>query len=59
MPPRNAKVETGVGEIRTALDASKLEPYLAKHIPGLKLPLDIKQFKFGQSCVGRSRRRSN
>ena len=38
-------------QIRSAIDAAKLEPYLVKHIPGLKLPLDIKQFKFGQSCV--------
>ncbi|KAF9094632.1 hypothetical protein BGX29_009423 [Mortierella sp. GBA35] len=31
------------------LDAAKLEPYLAKTIPGVTLPIKVSQFKLGQS----------
>ncbi|KAJ3085630.1 hypothetical protein HK102_013985, partial [Quaeritorhiza haematococci] len=31
------------------IDAPKLEAYLSSHIPGFRGPVQIKQFKFGQS----------
>ncbi|KAK7472437.1 hypothetical protein VKT23_000552 [Stygiomarasmius scandens] len=37
------------GSIRANIDVQSLEKYLSTHLPRIKLPLDVKQFKFGQS----------
>jgi len=36
------------GSIRANIDVQSLEKYLSTHLPRIKLPLDVKQFKFGQ-----------
>ncbi|KAL7008819.1 hypothetical protein EMMF5_001565 [Cystobasidiomycetes sp. EMM_F5] len=38
-----------MGNVRHGIDIDLLSKYLASQIPHLKLPLDVKQFKFGQS----------
>ncbi|KAF9529729.1 protein kinase subdomain-containing protein PKL/CAK/ACAD [Crepidotus variabilis] len=43
------KVGGEYGEVRASIDVEKLDAYLAKHTPGIKTPVDVKQFKFGQS----------
>ncbi|ORX37802.1 kinase-like domain-containing protein [Kockovaella imperatae] len=43
------KVGQQVGEVRSALPLDKLVPYLEKNVDGWKGPLEVKQFKFGQS----------
>ncbi|KAJ3768394.1 kinase-like protein [Lentinula raphanica] len=40
---------SGYGEIRASIDVDRLEQYLEKNLKGCKLPLAVKQFKFGQS----------
>ncbi|KAK6957429.1 hypothetical protein Daesc_000214 [Daldinia eschscholtzii] len=37
------------GEVRHPIDTAALERYIAQNVPEIKLPLDIKQFGFGQS----------
>ncbi|EME41254.1 hypothetical protein DOTSEDRAFT_73613 [Dothistroma septosporum NZE10] len=37
------------GEVRQPIDQTSLERYLEKHLPEVKLPLELKQFGFGQS----------
>ncbi|KAG0236958.1 hypothetical protein BGW42_002171 [Actinomortierella wolfii] len=48
MPKEHGQSTT---EVRSGyqLDASKLEPYLSIHIPGLACPIKVSQFKLGQS----------
>ncbi|RDB24710.1 Acyl-CoA dehydrogenase family member 11 [Hypsizygus marmoreus] len=43
------KIGGEYGEVRANIDVSKLNAYLAKQAPGIKTPVDVKQFKFGQS----------
>lgn len=43
------KVGGEYGEVRAAIDVGKLNAYLRKHVAAIKAPVDIKQFKFGQS----------
>ncbi|CAG8536119.1 12688_t:CDS:2 [Acaulospora morrowiae] len=43
---KNAQ-ETSV--VRSTIDVSKLEPYLQANLPEFEAPLEIRQFKFGQS----------
>ncbi|KAF5357314.1 hypothetical protein D9758_005906 [Tetrapyrgos nigripes] len=45
----SSKVGGEYGNVRANIDVHKLEIYLKSHLPKLKLPLDVKQFKFGQS----------
>ena len=33
------------GEIRASIDIDNLNAYLSKHIPGIGVPVDVKQFK--------------
>ncbi|EIW54435.1 kinase-like protein [Trametes versicolor FP-101664 SS1] len=44
-----SKIGGEYGEVRANIDAAKLNAYLAAHVPAVKAPVDIKQFKFGQS----------
>ena len=36
------------GEIRASIDIDNLNAYLSKHIPSIKAPVDVKQFKVGK-----------
>ncbi|RSH93386.1 hypothetical protein EHS25_007742 [Saitozyma podzolica] len=38
-----------LGDVRSPLPMDRLVPYLEKHVAGFKTPLEVKQFKFGQS----------
>ncbi|KAF9486034.1 kinase-like protein [Pholiota conissans] len=49
MSPAPKKVGGEIGEVRANIDISSLNAYLAKHTPAIKTPVDVKQFKFGQS----------
>ncbi|PRP85225.1 hypothetical protein PROFUN_06995 [Planoprotostelium fungivorum] len=42
-------IMVNAGDIRQSIDVEKLTTYLVQHIPHLKAPLTVKQFKFGQS----------
>ncbi|KAH9889446.1 kinase-like protein [Cubamyces lactineus] len=44
-----SKIGGEYGEVRANIDADKLNAYLAANVPAVKAPVDIKQFKFGQS----------
>ncbi|KAL4248300.1 Acyl-CoA dehydrogenase 10-like protein [Abortiporus biennis] len=46
-PPR--KIGGEYGEIRANIDVDKLNTYLDKHVQAIKAPVEVKQFKFGQS----------
>ncbi|KAI6779268.1 Acyl-CoA dehydrogenase family member-like protein [Emericellopsis cladophorae] len=35
--------------VRQPIDVGALEAYIGQHVPGIKVPLDVKQFGFGQS----------
>ncbi|KAI0409345.1 phosphotransferase enzyme family protein [Xylaria palmicola] len=37
------------GHVRQPIDIKALEVYLGQHVPGIKAPLEVKQFGFGQS----------
>ncbi|KAK7753689.1 hypothetical protein SLS62_004311 [Diatrype stigma] len=37
------------GPVRHPIDVAALERYLSEHVPEIELPLDVKQFGFGQS----------
>ncbi|KAF0357976.1 APH-domain-containing protein [Gigaspora margarita] len=39
----------GTSVVRLQINVSKLEQYLVSRIPGFKTPLEVKQFKYGQS----------
>ncbi|CAG8795619.1 12272_t:CDS:2, partial [Dentiscutata erythropus] len=39
----------GTTVVRLQINVSKLEQYLVSRIPGFKIPLKVRQFKFGQS----------
>ncbi|KAI0050802.1 protein kinase subdomain-containing protein PKL/CAK/ACAD [Auriscalpium vulgare] len=43
------KVGGEVGEVRANIDVAQLNAYLARHVPAVKAPVSVKQFKFGQS----------
>ncbi|CDO73966.1 hypothetical protein BN946_scf185043.g14 [Trametes cinnabarina] len=43
------KIGGEYGEVRANIDGAKLNAYLVAHVPAVKAPVDIKQFKFGQS----------
>lgn len=46
-PPK--KIGGEYGAIRAVIDIDNLNIYLAKNTPGIKTPVDVKQFQFGQS----------
>jgi hypothetical protein len=33
------------GDVRANIDVDRLNAYLAKHVPAVKTPVDVKQFK--------------
>ena len=39
------------GEIRASIDIDNLNAYLSKHIPSIKAPVDVKQFKVSKEHV--------
>jgi hypothetical protein len=39
------------GEIRASIDINNLNAYLSKHIPSVKVPVDVKQFKVSKEHV--------
>jgi hypothetical protein len=39
------KIGGEYGEIRATIDIDNLNAYLAKNTPGIKTPVDVKQFK--------------
>ncbi|EIN06542.1 kinase-like protein [Punctularia strigosozonata HHB-11173 SS5] len=43
------KVGGEYGEIRANIDIARLNQYLERHVPAVSQPVDVKQFKFGQS----------
>ncbi|KAJ3572099.1 hypothetical protein NP233_g3308 [Leucocoprinus birnbaumii] len=43
------KIGGEYGEIRASINVENLNAYLTKHTPSIKAPVDVKQFKFGQS----------
>jgi len=45
------KVGGEYGEIRAPIDIQKLNAYLETHVPVVRTPVDVKQFKFGQVCI--------
>lgn len=49
MSKASPKIGGEYGEIRATIDLDRLNAYLAKNTPGIKTPVDVKQFKFGQS----------
>ncbi|KAF8963662.1 kinase-like domain-containing protein [Flammula alnicola] len=49
MSEARPKIGGEYGEIRANIDVDALNTYLAKFTPNIKTPVDVKQFKFGQS----------
>jgi hypothetical protein len=45
MSEPSPKIGGEYGEIRANIDIGALNRYLAKHTPGIKTPVDVKQFK--------------
>jgi len=43
------KIGGEYGDVRANIDVEKLNAYLVKNVKSLKGPIDVKQFKFGQS----------
>ncbi|KAJ7935127.1 kinase-like domain-containing protein [Mycena leptocephala] len=43
------KIGGEFGEVRANIDVETLSKYLLKHVKALRGPIDVKQFKFGQS----------
>ncbi|KAF5380575.1 hypothetical protein D9615_004657 [Tricholomella constricta] len=43
------KIGGEYGDVRANIDVANLNAYLSQHAPGIKTPVDVKQFKFGQS----------
>jgi aminoglycoside phosphotransferase (APT) family kinase protein len=43
------KIGGEYGKVRANIDVAKLNEYLVSNVPSMKLPIDVKQFKFGQS----------
>lgn len=37
------------GSVRQPIDTASLERYIAAHVPEISIPLDVKQFGYGQS----------
>ncbi|CCL99251.1 uncharacterized protein FIBRA_01266 [Fibroporia radiculosa] len=46
---QSGKIGGEYGPVRANIDVEKLSEYLEKHVNGIKAPVDVKQFKFGQS----------
>ncbi|EJD08019.1 kinase-like protein [Fomitiporia mediterranea MF3/22] len=46
---KDTKIGGEIGEIRANIDVNQLNAYLEKHVKAVTTPVDVKQFKFGQS----------
>lgn len=49
MSKSSSKIGGEYGEVRATIDVNKLNAYLKDKVPRVKAPVDVKQFKFGQS----------
>ncbi|KAM5542991.1 hypothetical protein V8D89_003375 [Ganoderma adspersum] len=49
MSSSKKKIGGEYGDVRANIDSDKLNAYLVAHVPAVIAPVDIKQFKFGQS----------
>ncbi|KAJ7169097.1 kinase-like domain-containing protein [Mycena crocata] len=47
--PADTKIGGEFGEVRANIDVETLSAYLLKNVKALRGPIDVKQFKFGQS----------
>ncbi|KAJ7099543.1 protein kinase subdomain-containing protein PKL/CAK/ACAD [Mycena belliarum] len=47
--PQDKKIGGEFGEVRANIDVEALSTYLLKNVKALRGPIDVKQFKFGQS----------
>ncbi|ETW74830.1 hypothetical protein HETIRDRAFT_442731 [Heterobasidion irregulare TC 32-1] len=45
----NKKIGGEFGEVRAVIDVEQLNAYIGRSVPSIKAPLEVKQFKFGQS----------
>ncbi|THH19363.1 hypothetical protein EW146_g1773 [Bondarzewia mesenterica] len=43
------KIGGEIGEVRAAINLERLNAYLTEKVPSIKAPVEVKQFKFGQS----------
>lgn len=53
MPPPANEIHDGqaLGDVRVSIDVDKLNAYLVSHVPAVKAPVVVKQFKVGyRSC---------
>ncbi|KZT21077.1 kinase-like protein [Neolentinus lepideus HHB14362 ss-1] len=48
-PSSGKKIGGEYGAVRATIDVAKLNAYLTDKVPRVKAPVDVKQFKFGQS----------
>lgn len=46
-PPQKIGVE--IGEIRASIDIGKLNAYIEHHVPAIRAPVSVKQFKVNKS----------
>lgn len=37
------------GQVRQPIDVASLERYISEHVPDIAVPVDVKQFGYGQS----------
>ena len=51
MSPGPQKIGGEYGEIRASIDIDNLNAYLSKHVPSIKVPVDVKQFKVSKRHV--------
>ncbi|KAH9919375.1 APH-domain-containing protein [Fomitopsis serialis] len=49
MSAPTGKIGGEYGPVRANIDVERLESYLAAHVKAIRTPVDVKQFKFGQS----------
>jgi hypothetical protein len=47
--PHAPQSPTMAGSVRQPIDTASLERYIAAHVPEIAIPLDVKQFGYGQS----------
>ncbi|THH18532.1 hypothetical protein EW146_g2467 [Bondarzewia mesenterica] len=46
---QSKKIGGEIGEVRAAINLERLNAYLTEKVPSIKAPVEVKQFKFGQS----------
>lgn len=52
------KIGGEIGEVRASIDVANLDAYIEKHVPAIRAPVTVKQFKvrthwccFSQKCL--------